>query len=136
MSTAINIIPTLDSQSILTDPRDILGYIVRYYCTAPKTVSDTTSSYMISIADTISRYQAAPSNMIKQVTNDLQGILNRFFPVNASSVDVTSSTNPDGSYNLTIRLTAVSNGTSYSLGSDVTVNSAGILNLKWHPQLI
>ena len=133
-TTPTNIIPTLDTQSILTNPKDIIGYILRYYFTAPKSVSNSTYNYMISFADTSSQYQGVATNLVTQVTRDLNTVLNRFFPAGATSVNVSSSDNGDGSYNLTVQVSTVVNGKSYALGSDVSVTSTGILNLKWHPQ--
>lgn len=129
----INIIPTLDTQSILSDPRDILAYQLRYYCTAPLSVSNSTAGAMISIADTASRYQGSSETMVKQVTKDLTSVYNRFFPIGATIVNVSSSDNANGTYNLTIALAVNVNNTSYTLGADVSVNQNGILSLKWHP---
>lgn len=134
-SPPINAIFTLDSQSILTNPIDILSYVLRYYCTAAKSVSNTTFNQMISIMNTISKYQNNSNTLVQQVTNDLMSVFSRFFPSNSTIVNVTSSDNGDGSYNITIKLAVILNNTSYTLGSDVTVNSNGVLQLKWHPQL-
>lgn len=133
--TPINIVPTLDSQSILTDPRDILGYQLRYYCTAPKSVSNVTFNSMISIADTASRYQDNPEVMASQVTSDLNTVFNRFFPPGATTINVSTDDNGDGTYNLVIQMAVFVNGKSYTLGADITVTSTGIAVLKWHPQL-
>jgi hypothetical protein len=137
MSTTTTILPTLDSQSILTNPVDILSYIIRYYCTAPKSISDTTPTLMISLADDVSRYQNDSGMLINIVTTALQSVLNQYFPSpNASStVDVSTSDNGDNTYNLTIQLVATVNGAVYTIGADVSVNSAGILLLKFHPGL-
>jgi hypothetical protein len=129
-----NIIPTLDSQSILTSPIDQIGYIIRYYCTAPKSISNTTFAQMISIADTISRYQGNKSTLTQQITNDLNSVFNRFFPLGSTIINVTTTDNDDGSYNVTIGVSAVINGVNYSLGANVGVTTTGILTLKWTPQ--
>jgi len=135
MSGTTVIIPTLDSLPILTDPRDILGYTIRYYATAPKSVSDTTPKYMISLADTVSKYQSDPDALANRVIADLQIVLNRFFfsPNASTSVDVSTSDNGDGTFNLTIQIAAMLNGNPYTLGASVSVNSTGILQLKFHP---
>ena len=135
MSSTLNIIPTLDSQSILTDPRDILGYTLRFYCSTARSVSDNMYYNIVSIQDTISRYQNNPTSLATQVTKDLTNVLNRFYPSGASNVDVSTSSNGDGTYNLKIQLSVITNGSSYALGADVSVNSNGMLSLKWHPQL-
>lgn len=129
------IIMTLDSQSVLTSPLDIMGYLLRYYMTAPKSVSNTAYPFMISIADTISKYQGNAASLGQQVTTDLTSVFNRFFPPGSSVINVSTEDNGDGTYNLTLQLSVSINGQSYALGADVSVNSAGILNLKWHPQL-
>jgi len=133
--TPTPVIPTLDSISIIQDPRDILSYVLRYYATAPKSVSDSTPDAMISLADTTSRYQANPNTMAVQVTTDLTTVYNRFFPPGSLSVIVDTADNGDGSYNITIQLAVILNAVSYTLGADVSVNSTGLLQLKWHPAL-
>lgn len=132
-ATPISIIPTLDTQSILTDPRDILAYILRYYAMAPKSVSNSTPALMISLADTVSRYQANADYLAEMVAQDLNGVYNRFFAPGTTTVDVSSTDNGDGSYNLTISLAVLQNTQTFMLGASVTVNQSGILNLKWHP---
>ena len=136
-ASPIPILPCLDTQSILNDPRDILAYIIRYYVTAPKSVSDTTPFSMISLADDISRYQNSPSTIVSKVTEALQQTLANYFPKPdaSASVDVTTSDNGDGSYNLTIRVAASTVNGTFSLGADVGVGSTGILQLKFHPNL-
>lgn len=133
-STITNIIPTLDSQSVLVNPSDQLAYILRYYFTAPKSVSNTSLNYMISFADTASRYQNVATDLITQVTQDLMGVYNRFFPPQATTVNVSAENNGNGTYNITVQVSTVVNGTSYALGSDVTVNATGVLQIKYHPQ--
>ena len=132
-SVPIPIIPTLDSQSILKDPRDILAYVLRYYTTAPKSISDTTPNAMISIMDDISKYQGNQSTLISAVTTSLQSVYTRFFPMGSLSVDVSTSDNGDGSYNVTILLSVILNGVNYTIGGDVSVSNTGILQLKFHP---
>lgn len=135
MSGSNFIIPTLDSQSILMDPRDILSYIIRYYCTAPKSVSNTAYNYTISLTDTISKYQGNRSQLKQYVTNDLQEVLNRFYPVNTSSIDISTEENDNNSYNVVIKISVIKDGRSYSIGADVSVSANGILQPKWHPNL-
>jgi hypothetical protein len=134
---AIAMIPTLDTQSILSDPRDILGYQLAFYTRTPKSVSDTTPWAIVSMADAISRYQYNQSALVAAVTQDLKSVYARFFtpPAGSVSVDVSTSDNADGTYDVTINLSAVSNGVPYTLGADVTVNAAGSLHLKYHPAL-
>ena len=129
------IIPCLDTQSLLVDPRDILSYVLRYYTTAPKSVSDTTPYAMISLADDISRYQDNQNNLSRAVTTALQSVYTRFFDPGTTSVDVSTSDNGDGSYNLTIQLSVGKNGVPYTLGANVAVSNNGILQLKYHPSL-
>ena len=129
------IIPCLDTQSILSEPRDILAYVLRYYTTAPKSVSDTTPYAMISLADDVSRYQGNPSHLANAVNKALLTTYSRFFDPGAVSVDVSTEDNGDGSYNVTILLSVIRNGTTYTLGADVAVGNNGILQLKWHPSL-
>lgn len=131
----IPIIPTLDTCPILTDVRDILAYILRYYTTAPKSVSDTTPRQMISLMDDISKYQGDKSLLVSKATYALQTVYSQFFPQDASSVDITTSDNGDGSYNLIIQLTATVNGSTYTVGGNVSVSNTGILQLTWHPSL-
>ncbi len=89
---------------------------------------------MISIADTISRYQGNKSTLTQQITNDLNSVFNRFFPLGSTIINVTTTDNDDGSYNVTIGVSAVINGVNYSLGANVGVTTTGILTLKWTPQ--
>jgi hypothetical protein len=134
-TTPINIIPTLDTQSILTDPRDILAYVLRYYCTAPKSVSNSTYGQMISFADTASKYQSNVSNMVSHVTSDLKSVLQRFFKGNVLTVDIGADDNGNNTYDIVIQLAVTVNNVNYSLGANVSVGSTGILNVTWHPQL-
>ena len=134
-TTQIPIIPTLDTAPILTDPRDILGYVLRYYTTSAKSVSDSTAPGMISFMDDISRYQNDPSLLCNEVTKSLQSVYGRFFDPRTTTILVTSGDNGDGTYNITIQLSVIQNGSSYTLGADVTVSKTGILQLKWHPLL-
>jgi len=133
-TTPVNIIPTLDLQSILSNPTDILGYVIRYYTTAPKSVSDSTPRVMISLANDVSRYQDSPDTLVTVVTQSLQRVLFRYFPAPSQvTVDVSTNDNGDGSYNLTILLAVMTNGNNYSLGANVSVNSTGLLQLKFTP---
>ena len=134
-ATITQILPCLDTQNILNDPRDILAYVIRYYTTAPKSVSDTTPNLMISLMDDISRYQNTPSTLISAVTTALQTVLGNYFPLPTSAVSVNVSTNDNGNgtYNLTIELAINTNNNNYTMGADVSVNSTGILQLKFHP---
>lgn len=134
-ATPTAIIPTLDTQSILANPKDIMAYVLRYYFTAPKSVSNTTYAMMASFAETASRYQSVPSNLVAQVEADLQNVYNRFFPIESTTVNISSSDNGDGSYNIIVQVSTIQNGTSYALGSDVSVNANGVLEIKWHPNL-
>jgi hypothetical protein len=133
-TTPINIIPTLDLQSILSNPTDILGYVIRYYTTAPQSISDTTPHAMISLANDVSRYQNSPDTLVGAVTRSLQSVLQRYFPAPSQvTVDVSTSDNGDGSYDLTILLAVTTNGNNYSLGANVSVNATGRLQLKFTP---
>ena len=135
MSTSVtNIIPTLDTQSILKNPSDILAYVIRYYFTAPKSVSNSTFDFMVSFADSASKYQNVIANLVSQVQKDLMGVFNRFFSAQATTVNVTPQDNGDGSYNITVECSTVVNGKNYALGGDITVNNTGVLQIKWHPQ--
>ncbi len=130
------IILTLDSQSVLSNPIDIIAYVLRYYLTAPKSVSDTTYAAMISFADTASRYQDNLNVTAQSVITDLSAVFNRFFNATnngGSSIDVTPTDNGDGTYNLTIAITVSVQGRSYALGADVSIDNTGVLAIKYHP---
>lgn len=134
--SGIPIIPTLDTQQILQDPRDILSYQLRYYTTAPKSVSDTTPNEMISLMDDISKYQYNSGSLVNAVSNSLQTVYNRFFPPGATTVNVSPSDNGDGTYDIVIQISVILSGSIYSLGANVSVNTTGVLQLKWHPSLL
>ena len=134
-TTPIPIIPTLDVQSILDDPRDILAYILRYYVTAPKSVSNSTPAAMISFADTASRYQSDSNVLSSAIIKDLSSVYGRFFDLNATTIDVSTQDNGNGTYNVTILLATIKNNTSYTLGASISVDNTGAINIKYHPNL-
>ena len=128
-------IPTLDRQPLLTHPTDILSYVLRWYTTSPKTISDTTPTAIISIIDTISRYQSNPSTLASKVASDLYSVYGNYFPVGTTTVDTSTSDNGNGTYNLTISISTIQGGSPYSIGVDITVGNSGILQFTPHPQL-
>lgn len=133
--TPTPIIPNLGPMSIISSPVDILAYVIRYYTTAPKSVSDATHDLMISLADDVSRYQSDPNNLISVVTTSLQSVYNRYFPGRSITVDVSANDNGNGTYNITIQVSVILDGINYTLGSDVQVNRNGVLLLTFHPTL-
>lgn len=134
-STPISIVPTLDVISVLTDPRDILAYVLRWYTTVPKSISDSTPAQIISMTDAISRYQDNPRRLTDAIMSDLRNVYSNYFGPNSTTVDVSTSDNGNGTYNVTIQLATTSNGSTYALGSSVTVDGTGALQLKFHPTL-
>jgi hypothetical protein len=135
----IPIIPTLDTQGILSDPRDIMAYILHYYTTAPKSVSDSTPASMISLLDDISTYQSNANALANAATRSLQAAFANFYPAssgNSASVTVETSDNGDDTYNLIIQVSVRVNTVPYTLGADVSISPTGTLQLKYHPTLL
>lgn len=129
------IVPTLEGLGILSDPQDILAYVLRWYVTVPKSISDSTPDHIISIADSTSRYQNNPTRLVEAVRNDLMGVYTRYFGPGSSTIDISVNDHGNGTYDIIIQIAAIVAGKSHTLGSNVTVGQDGAITLKFHPSL-
>ena len=122
-------IPVLMSEiSKLTDPLDIIKYVLRSYTHLPKNINDTFHDQEISF-----RWDDADvghnKEMIKgRVSSSLTEALTRYFP-NASIIDVTTNTEDidDVRYSVIIDIVVIINDRSYVLSDNFVVNNDGTL---------
>lgn len=125
------IIPVLMSDiQQLSQPVDIIKYILQWYTHTPKNINDTFASDEISF-----RYDDATSGhnpeLIKEVVRTrLMYILKKYFPTGSLTVEVTTTPVDEVRYNITIDILVIIDKVPYSLSNDYSVDSEGNLEYK------
>lgn len=131
MTNNIAMVPTLGSQTFLTDIPQILSYQLRQYITMPKSRSDVYSDQIISIMDDISSLSYDKEGLSKLVEDHLSAMYNRIFENTNIDISVLCSTDTmkGSKYQLNILVEATDGETSWSLAPSI-VNNNGILTIK------
>lgn len=127
---ATPVVPTLSKTTFLTDPSDSIAYIIRHFCSAPKSVTETTWSSNISIEDIISRYSGSIDTICSQAQQALATVFNRIYGNGSTTVTVTYQTTNQIDYAIVISVLVGYNNNIYSISSNITVNSNGQLILS------
>jgi len=121
------IVPVLSSSSKnLSDPTDIIEYLLRYYFHTPKNISDTLNAGEISFRYDEASYSGDPIELRKVVERALGTVLNRYFG-NADNltVSVTIEKVDEGNYNIVIDISVVISGIRYSIDKNIKVDKDG-----------
>jgi len=130
MTTAF--IPVLMSDiKQLTQPVDIMKYIIWEYTSIPKNINDTFNEKEISFIFDAASVDGDPEALSNTVRGNLSGILSSYFPTGTNSVDVEVEWVDSVRYNLTIDMLVVINSTPYRITNTFQVDKSGnlVLNL-------
>ena len=126
------IIPSMDSSSKnLTEPTDIIEYVLRHYFSAPKNINDTHRPGEISL-----RYDEAESGhdevaLAKAAERNLIMNLDKYFSeADSLSVNVASTDLGDNEFELSIDVIVTIDGTPYAIDNTVKVDSSGNLQFS------
>jgi hypothetical protein len=123
------VIPTLMGDiNRLSDPIDIMKYILKWYTSVPKNINDTFATDEISFRWDDASSGHNPDQLKSQVSSNLKRTLSKYFP-NASSIDVDVTTEQidDVRYSIIIDMLVVNNGVPYNLTDTYNVDSGGNL---------
>lgn len=112
----------------LTDPIDIMKYILKWYTSVPKNINDTFANEEISFRWDDASSGHNPELLKSQTSVNLRRTLAKYFP-NASSVDVTVEVEQidDVRYSIIIDMLVVNNSIPYSLTDTFAIDSSGNL---------
>lgn len=123
-------VPTLGSQTYLTDIPQILVYQFRYYILMPKNRTTIYIDQTKSFSDTVSNVGYDRTVLAKTVEDDLAEIYNRIFAnsdINVT-VDCETETVAGTRYNLTVTIIATDGNTVYTT-APVVKTSDGIFTI-------
>ncbi len=112
----------------LTDPIDIMKYILKWYTSVPKNINDTFANEEVSFRWDDASSGHNPDQLKSQVSINLRRVLSKYFP-NASSVDVDVKVEQidDVRYNVVIDMLVVNNSIPYSLTDTFAIDGSGNL---------
>ena len=116
------VVPTLGVTTFLTDPTKIMAYVLRQYVTAPKTATYVWTDEIISLTETLSRFEDIQENVREPISRDLTSALNRIFDNDQTQVQVETERREDNiSYNVVINMTVFKNGQPFTLSDNVII---------------
>lgn len=127
-------IPTLHKgYGILTDPSDIVAYLVRHIFAQSSKASIIYGTEIVSFRDIESRYNGNIDEMVSYLNSCLYDVLNRYFSPGTMGISV-SATTPDasGTYNLEISATKNPGSTAEKLiltDAIVSIKNGSVLNI-------
>lgn len=130
------LVMTLGAQTLVTDPRAIIAYQLRYFIYAPLSVSDTYQGMAVSLADCVSRFGRDRSAVIGPITTQLTDMFTRIFGEDSVvTVDVraenTNSTDgqgqPDIYYTLRLGVQVTYNGIIYPADPTIYVENGNLV---------
>lgn len=119
-------IPTLSSSGWVSDPMNVLSKLYDYFLTTETNQSYFFKDDLISLQYLLATYGDDPSLLSSKTKDNLRLLLKRYF----SSINVETSItlpppeNDDGKYDLTINVTVMQNGKTYSLGRSLETNGS------------
>ena len=124
-------IPVLMSDiSQLTNPTDIIKYVLWEYTSIPKSINDTFTDSEISFIYDVAQADFNPDLLTSLVTGNLTTVLMKYFPGFSVNVNVTVGWIDDIRYTLTIQIIVSNAVSSYSLDQNVEVDANGNFALK------
>jgi len=124
-------IPVLMSDiSQLTNPTDIIKYVLWAYTSMPKFINDTFTAGEISFIYDVAAVDYDADRLVNLVTNNLTMVFNKYFQNASVNVNISVDWLDDVRYELTIQILVSMNGQTYSLDQNVEVDSNGNFALK------
>ena len=123
-------VPTLSSVTFLTNPPDVIAYVLRHFCSSPKSVNETLIEYTISMMDIISRYGDDVDAVCVQTIQSLTQAFTNIYGVGSTTVEATPQTSDNVNYSIEINVSITYNGQTYSIANTVTTDSNGRLILN------
>ena len=124
-------IPVLMSDiSQLTNPTDIIKYVLWAYTSMPKFINDTFTAGEISFIYDVAAVDYDADRLVNLATNNLTMVLNKYFQNASVNVNISVDWLDDVRYELTIQILVSMNGQTYSLDQNVEVDSNGNFALK------
>lgn len=125
------VVPTLGSQTLLTDVPQILVYQLRQYITMPKSRSDLYTDQIISFTDDASRLGYDKDSLAQLAQDNLTSVYNRIFY--NSNIRVTVSCSAEkatgSNYQLNIYVQATDNITIWEM-APVIISSGGSIKIE------
>lgn len=122
-------VPTLGATTLLTDPSQILAYVIRQFCTTPQHISTLYYQNVISLGDLISRSGNDANAVAGPAQTALMQVLNAIFGSGAASVSTEINQLTDASYSLVLVVQVVYQGQVYGVTPTVQVTN-GVLVLQ------
>lgn len=132
---AIPIIPTLHaSAGILTDPSDIVAYVIRHVLAQAKKTSVHLDKFKVSFRKLEAEYGSNTEELRTALSRHLDNVLYRYFPNGSVRVTVTSSsTDVDGVYSLEIKASSYSEktpgGSLILTDAKVSIKDGNVFNI-------
>lgn len=122
-------IPTLGATTLLTDPGQIIAYVIRQFCTTPRSISTIYQDSVISLGDILSRASNDSTAATQQAQIALTKVFGSIFGNGSINVSVTSEQVTSATYSLLIVVQVNYNNTIYGISNTVQVNN-GVLVLE------
>lgn len=96
-------VPSLTSQTYLTDPQSIIGYQLRRYGRQPKDTVTILPDLIISLPWQIANFGKDPDTLVSNIQSDLQGVFTRIFRNERKvTVNVSHSKIDSGTYSVSV----------------------------------
>lgn len=111
----------------LSQPIDIIKYILQWYTHTPKNINDTFADQEISFRFDDATAGHNPEEIKTVVRVRLLNTLKKYFPTGTVTVDVTTTAVDDVRYNINIDILVILDGTPYSLSNNYVVDKDGYL---------
>ena len=124
------IIPTLDraSNRVLSDPADVIAYLVKFFFTNPGNISEPFANLQVSFRKLNATFGSNAKQMVDQTTIQLQTVINRYYPDGRFLVNVTALNETTPNYTLRVGIVD-RNGTPVMVAS-TTINEDGTVNIQ------
>ena len=135
MTTPIPCIPTLHAGAgVITDPADIVAYVIRHILSQSGKTSMVYEDYRVSFRTLESEYGANTEELREILQRKIDTVLRRYFPNGDIRVEVLSKASDTGStYNLEIKISLQNGDESQLILSDafVTIQDGNVLTIKF-----
>jgi hypothetical protein len=136
-------VPTLEGSLYLTDPEQIIGYILKRYFRDIKKAVPFLDDYIISLPKQVAQFGREPAALVTNIQSDLQKCFDRIFAPDGRKITVsvsqTAGSTPDN-YNVTMSIMyttlsgdLLSSGTVISLVNGQLVIPADKLTVQTIP---